>query len=229
MAKIKNKESIQLRSPEVQEIIGHIPRGFMRYGIGLILALLVALLLLCNFIPYGEVKSIPMVVLPNVSTTNVQSPYEGTVVQCLVKDGSKVSTGDTLLSVHSEGQQQTLIAPVNGKIRLCCFCAMNEPVKKGELLLEIFDTFSKIAPLQAIADSLPQSISLEKIQTIDLNLKGKMITFKLLKVIEDQSTGKKQALFQSERNFTNLQRQKVEGRVLMNDGVLLDKLIQFKR
>lgn len=229
MAKIKNKESIQLRSAEVQEIIGHIPRGFMRYGIGLILALLVALLLLCNFIPYSEDKSIPMVVLPNVSTTNVQSPYEGTVVQCSVKDGSKVSAGDTLLSVYSEGRQQPLIAPINGKIRLCCFCATNEPVKKGELLLEIFDTSSKIAPLQAIADSLPQSISLGKIQTIDLNLKGRMITFKLLKVIEDQSTGKKQALFQSERNFTNLQRQKVEGRVLMNDGVLLDKLIQFKR
>ena len=201
----------------------------MRYGIGLILALLIALLLVCNFIPYSETKSIPIVVLPNVSTTNVRSPYEGTITLCSVKDGSRVSTGDPLLSIHAEGRQQTLIAPVNGKIKLYSFCATNEPVKKGELLLAIFNIASKNAPLQAIADSLPQSISLEKLQTIDLNLKGKMITFKLLKVIEDQSTGKKQALFQSERNFTNIQRQKTEGLVLINNGVLLDRLIQFKR
>lgn len=225
----KNKEGIQLRSVEVQELIGHIPRGLMSYGIGLILALLVVLLLVCNFIPYSETKPIPMVVLPNVSTTSVRSPYEGTIVHCSVKDDSKVSIGDTLLSVYSDGLQRTLIAPVNGKIRFCSFCATNEPVKKGQLLLEIFNPSSKSAPLQAIADSLPQSLSLEQIQTIDLNLKGKMFTFQLLKVLEDQSTGKKQALFQSESDLEIYQRQKVEGKALLNEGVLLDKLIQFKR
>lgn len=229
MATNRNKEDIQLRSAEVQEIIGHIPKGFMRYGIGLILGLLVALLVVCNFIPYSETKSIPMVVLPNVPTTNVQSPYDGTIVQCSVKDDSKVSTGDTLLSVQSGGQRRTLISPVNGKIRLCSFCVTNEPVGKGKLLLEIFNTHSQNAPLQAIADSLPQNVSLENIQTININLKGRMTTFKLLKIIEDQSTGKKQALFQSERNLTNFQRQKAEGRILINDGVLLDKLIKFKQ
>ena len=44
MATDKSNDIVQLRTPEVQELIGHIPGGFMRYGIGLILALLLACL-----------------------------------------------------------------------------------------------------------------------------------------------------------------------------------------
>ena len=50
MSTDKSQDFIQLRSPEVQELIGHIPGGFMRYGIGLILFLLTIVLLTCNFI-----------------------------------------------------------------------------------------------------------------------------------------------------------------------------------
>ena len=69
------KDDIQLRSPEVQELIGHTPNGIIRYGIGIILAILIIILFICEFIPYQETISVPIKVIPNVTTQCVQAPF----------------------------------------------------------------------------------------------------------------------------------------------------------
>jgi hypothetical protein len=225
----KKKDIIQLRSPEVQELIGHIPNGFMRYGIGLILSLLIAILITCNFIPYKEVKSFSLRVLPSVPAVYVRSPFDGQITHCYVKDGLIVSSGDTLLTILVDGKLHILKATTCGKVRLCSFCIPNEPVMKGQKLMEVCEHTSTIGLLTAIADTLPQSIyHLKKQQSIDIDLNGESIPFKLVSVIEDKESSKKQALFQSENRMELTRQQRVEGKIVMNDGVLLDKLIQIK-
>lgn len=225
----KNKDIIQLRSLEVQELIGHIPGGFMRYGISLILALLVIVLLACSFIPYNETKSFPLRVLPNVSTEEIRSPYDGYITHCYVKEGTMVSIGDTLLSIHADGKLQSLKATNDGRVKLCSFCATNETIKKGQVLIEICQQVSKPEILLAIADTLPHFVSLKQFQTIEVDIRGQKIPFKIVQTIEDKESGKQQALFQSEKCMEVTRLYRAEGKVFTNDGVLLDKLVQIKR
>lgn len=224
----KSKDTVLLRSQEVQELIGHIPGGFMRYGIGLILVLLIAVLTVCNFIPYSEVKSFPLRILPNVSTEDIRSPVDGSITRCHVKEGMMVSTGDTLLAIHADGELRILRATACGKVRLCSFFVTNETVRKGQTLMEICQQSSRPKPLLAIADTLPRSVALGQLQTIEVDIYGRRIPFKMIQTIEDEESGKTQALFRSEQCLEATQPHRADGEAITNDGVLLDKLIQLK-
>lgn len=217
------------RSQEVQELLGHIPGGFMRHGIGIIFILLVAALLVCNFIPYAEVKSFPVRVLPNVPAEDIRSPYDGHITYCHVGEGAMVSAGDTLLTVFADGKQQALKATTHGKVRLCSFCVTNETVRKGQTLMEILQQDSTAKPLLAIADTLTLSVSVQELQAIDVNLCGQKIPFKIVRTIEDKGTGVRQALFQSEKRMEMSQSQRAEGKIVINRSTLLDRLVQTRR
>ena len=227
MSTDKSQDFIQLRSPEVQELIGHIPGGFMRYGIGLILFLLTIVLLTCNFIPYKETQNLQLRVLPNVSSQSIHAPFDGKITHCYVKEGTAVSVGDTLISMNANGQLHYLKATIRGKIKLRSFCAPNENIKKGETLLEICDYTHTSKVLIAIADTLPKSVSVEQLQTIELNIDGHVIPFKLNQIIEDKEKCKTRALFQAEKRINLAEQHQVESKITSNHGVLLDKLIQI--
>ncbi len=224
----KSKDTVLLRSQEVQELIGHIPGGFMRYGIGLILVLLIAVLIVCNFIPYSEVKSFPLRIVPNVPAEGIRSPVDGSITRCYVREGLTVSAGDTLLAIDVDGKPRILRATACGKVRLCGFLVTNETVRKGQLLMEICRQGYKPKALLAIADTLPQSVSLGQLQTIEVDIYGRRIPFKMIQTIEDEESGKTQALFRSEQCLEATQPHRADGEAITNDGVLLDKLIQLK-
>lgn len=224
----KSKDTVLLRSQEVQELIGHIPGGFMRYGIGLILVLLIAVLIVCNFIPYSEVKSFPLRIVPNVPAEGIRSPVDGSITRCYVREGMMVSTGDTLLAIDADGKSRILRATACGKIRLCRFLVTNETVRKGQMLMEIRQQSSMPKPLLAIADTLPHSVSLGQLQKIEVDIYGQRIPFMMLQTIEDEESGNTQALFRSELCIEATQPRRVDGEAVTNDGVLLDKLIQLK-
>lgn len=229
MATDKSNDIVQLRTPEVQELIGHIPGGFMRYGIGLILALLIAVLCVCNYIPYSDEQTLSMRVLPNVQTVSIYSPCEGSINRCYVKEGSHVDIGDTLLTIRTNETLHTLKAPESGYVEFCSFCVSNECVRKGQPLFELYEQQVSPRPLQAIADTLPRSVTDDQLRSIDVRLNGRFVPFKLVKIIEDKVTGHKQALFQSESCTKVIQQTKVSGIVTIHEGVLLDKLIQIRR
>lgn len=224
----KDKDIILIRSQEVQELIGHIPGGFMRYGIGLILVLLIAALLACSFIPYRDTQSFPLRVLPNVPSQCIRSPFDGNIAHCYVEEGAVVSPGDTLISMNVDGQLHYLKATARGKIKLCSFCAPNESIRKGQSLLEICDYSCMPKFLMAIADTLPETVPVGQIQTIELNIGGHVVPFKLVRIIEDKESCKKQGLFQSESCIGVTRQHLVEGKVVTDHGVLSDKLIQVK-
>ncbi|MCM1372050.1 MAG: hypothetical protein NC113_05090 [Bacteroides sp.] len=229
MTNNKNEDSIQLRSQEVQELIGHIPGGFMRYGIGLILVLLILVLVACNFIPYSETKSFQLRVLPNVPAESLCSPFDGNIMNCWVIEGSFVSAGDTLLTIHADGKLHILKAANNGKVKLCSFCERYETVKKGQPLIEIYQQNSIPQPLLLIADTLPNFIPLEQFHTIEVDIHGQEIPFNIVRTIEDKETGRIQALFQSDKYIEVTRQHRIMGKVVTYDGVLIEKLLQINK
>lgn len=223
------KDDIQLRSPEVQELIGHTPNGIIRYGIGIILAILIIILFICEFIPYQEAISVPIKVIPNVTTQCVQAPFAGTIKRCYVKNGEYVSTGDTLISIIVNGELLYIESISYGKTTLYSFCVPNEPVIKGQSLMGIESDTSLPKNMLAIADTLPNSISAERMQTIGINICGQKVPFKLVQIIENKELHQKRGLFQSDYHFKISKPYLTEGAVVINHGVLLDKLIQLNK
>lgn len=55
---MNNIDRIELRSEKVRKIIGDMPSGFIRYGISIIICILILLFTICYYIPYEGLKNI---------------------------------------------------------------------------------------------------------------------------------------------------------------------------
>lgn len=51
-------DKIELRSEKVRKIIGDMPSGFIRYGIGIITCIIILLFVICYFTPYKNGQNI---------------------------------------------------------------------------------------------------------------------------------------------------------------------------
>lgn len=129
------KESIQLYSPEVQELTGRVPGGIIHYGIGLILLLIITLLYICNFISYDEQIRLPLRVLPNMRIVEVRTTTAGTILQVNINDGDWVKASDTLFVILSGNQQIAITAPEDGRVRLDDYLLPHEPIHNTLLIL----------------------------------------------------------------------------------------------
>ena len=229
MSTEKSQDIVLLRSREVQELIGHVPGGFIRYGTGFILVLLVSALLLCEFVFSTKEECFPLRILPNVSVETVRSPSSGSIVCCNVEQGQIVAAGDTLLVIRTVGKHHILRADDHGKVKLCSFCIVNEPVRRGQLLMEICPEYSISKPFYAIADTLPDEVPLARFQTIEADMYGRKMVLKMVRIMEDRETGKKRALFQSETYLEIIRQQKTKGWISTGKGVLHDNLVKMIR
>ena len=225
MSTEKSQDIVLLRSREVQELIGHVPGGIIRYGTGFILVLLVSALLLCEFVFSTKEECFPLRILPNVSVETVRSPSSGSIVCCNVEQGHIVAAGDTLLVIRTVGKHHILRAGEPGKVNLCSFCIANKPVSKGQSLMEICPEQSISKPFYAIADTLPDEVPLARFQTIEADMYGRKMVLKMVRIMEDRETGKKRALFQSDTYLEIIRQQKTKGWVSTGKGVLHDDLV----
>ena len=229
MSTEKSQDIVLLRSREVQELIGHVPGGFIRYGKGFILVLLVSALLLCEFVFSTKEECFPLRILPNVSVETVRSPSSGSIVCCNVEQGQIVAAGDTLLVIRTVGKHHILRAGEPGKVNLCSFCITNEPVSKWQSLMEICPEQSISKPFYAIADTLPDEVPLARFQSIEADINGRKMAFRMVRIMENEEMGRKSALFQSETSMEIIREQKTKGRLNTGKAVLYDNLVKMIR
>ena len=160
----KNETLLNLRpAHEMEELMGPVPRGFLQYGIGLILLVLLMLVAATCFIPYPDTRTLTLQLQPNVRPAVLTAPGHGTVGRNALTDGAPVRRGDTLLTLHGSGGLTTLTAPCAGTLRLLSFCYEGEPVSPDQPLLEISPAGAAhaVATLQASAQNpLPETRSL---------------------------------------------------------------------
>ena len=101
----KKELSIQdranLRSQEVQEIIGNPPHWLIRWGIGLFFAVLIMLLGLSWFIHYPDTVSADFTLTSLNAPKPVDARISGKLTQLLVKDNAQVRSGQILGFIQS--------------------------------------------------------------------------------------------------------------------------------
>lgn len=107
--KRKTEDDIELRSEELQEIIGRIPSSIERYGI-LVMACIVLLLILGSFFfRYPDTIEAPIVITNSTPPINIVSKTSGKIVEVLMGNEESVSVNDVLAVIESDADYQDVL------------------------------------------------------------------------------------------------------------------------
>ena len=89
-------KNIQLRSEEVQEILGHIPSRIIRYGVTVILSVVLVLFVGSFFFKYPDILSAPVEVISYNAPAAVTAKTSGNLTSLFVVDSQQVAVNTVL-------------------------------------------------------------------------------------------------------------------------------------
>jgi len=96
-----NKAKLELRSTEVQEILGQIPSWIVRWGIGLIFLVVAAFMIGSFFFRYPEVIKAPIVITTENPPSYALAKSNGKITELYVEDKQLVNPGQKLLMIEN--------------------------------------------------------------------------------------------------------------------------------
>lgn len=102
-------DNLNLRSEEVQEILGRPPRCIVRWGITVILLVVVLLLLGCWFIKYPDVLQASITVSSENLPADVVARTSGRIDTLLVSEQQQVSQGDLLAMLENTASLEDVL------------------------------------------------------------------------------------------------------------------------
>jgi HlyD family secretion protein len=97
----KEEKEIEIRSDEVQEILGYIPPKYIRYGIAVITSCVIVLLVGTWFFKYPDIVRSRIVLVSESPAVDVKSMVTGKVESIFVADGVTVSKHQDLALVEN--------------------------------------------------------------------------------------------------------------------------------
>lgn len=152
---------IELKSTEIQELMGRMPSAIIRMGQGIILIIFVILFVCCLFFTY------PNYIFINSSISNVNSlkvvyaKHSGRIVNVYHHNGSLIHLGDTLCMIETEIGKQYTIAKSKGYIFLSSDMRTGNYINPKTTLCAITDTIYT-APYTTLFVSAEQTAHLKK-------------------------------------------------------------------
>lgn len=93
---MEEHELIELRSDEVQEILGTPPSWLVRWGTTVIVSIIVAMLALAYFVKYPDIIRASMIITTSQPPTSIVSRADGNIAKLYISEKQKVKTGDVL-------------------------------------------------------------------------------------------------------------------------------------
>lgn len=97
----KEIENIELRSEEVQEILGHIPSKIVRYGITAMSVIMLILFVGSFIFKYPDVIEAPFVLVTENPPAQITAKSNGNIHQLLVEDNQQVHSNDFLAIIQN--------------------------------------------------------------------------------------------------------------------------------
>lgn len=105
----ENNKDIELRSEEVQEVMGQVPAWIVRWGITLLFLVVVALLVGSCFFKYPDVITADMTLTGQHPATAVVTRAAGKIQELLVRDNRPVRQGDWLAVIENHADTDDAI------------------------------------------------------------------------------------------------------------------------
>ena len=148
----ENREHIELRSDEVQEIMSHVPNWMIRWGITLIFVLILMGLFICWFIKYPDVINGTAVLSTKQPTISLVNKMDGEIDALYFDDHVEVKKGDVIATLRN-----TLGG--EAKVYLEKLCSQVKESEKEDYLNVSFDDEGLVfGSLQADYQLLKKSI-----------------------------------------------------------------------
>ena len=105
----KRNKDIELRSEEVQEVMGQVPAWIVRWGIRLLFLVVVTLLVGSCFFKYPDVITADMTLTGQHPATAVVTRAAGKIQELLVRDNRPVRQGDWLVVIENHADTDDAI------------------------------------------------------------------------------------------------------------------------
>lgn len=96
------RRNIELRSEEVQEIMGQIPSWIVRYGTTVLFIVVFALIIVSYFFKYPDVIQAEMVLTSHHPVAQVVARTSGKISNLNVSDGERVKSGEILAIIQNQ-------------------------------------------------------------------------------------------------------------------------------
>jgi multidrug resistance efflux pump len=100
------KELVEVRSEEVEKILGYIPRWIIRWGITTMFIVIFVLLLGSWFFKYPDVISSPIIVITEDPPAEIVARVGGKIQQLFVEDNQQVKSGEFLAIIDTPANYQ---------------------------------------------------------------------------------------------------------------------------
>lgn len=140
---MEEHELIELRSDDVQEILGTPPNWLIRWGTTVMVGLICLLLLLAYFIKYPDTISAPVVITTSEPPTPIISRMDGNLTKLLVQEKQEVKAGDVLAIIQSTARYEDIIKAdqvvallQNKSIEALAFTELDKNLLLGEIQTE---------------------------------------------------------------------------------------------
>jgi multidrug resistance efflux pump len=104
------KSSVELRSHEIDEVLGQPPVWLVRWGISVVFFVLAVLFLSAWFVKYPDIVSAPMRVLAVSPPRSVVTRTEGKLTRLLATDDAPVRAGQILAYIESTADHAEVLA-----------------------------------------------------------------------------------------------------------------------
>lgn len=105
----KEGKEIELRSEEVQEVLGSVPGWILRKGITLLACIVVVLFVGSWLFKYPEIISTPMILTTVTPPASIVAKISGKIVLLQIKDQQIVRTGDCLALLENPASYKDIL------------------------------------------------------------------------------------------------------------------------
>lgn len=132
------REALEARSAEVQQIIGRPPHWLVRGGIGVFLGVLLLVFGAASAIEYPEIVQASVTLRFTGGPLVVEASGEGRLQDLPLENGATVEQGQLLAVLGREGAAgDRIVAPAGGTLLYAGVLEAGQPVKAGQTLFQI--------------------------------------------------------------------------------------------
>ena len=146
--------NIEIRSPQIEDILGKQPNWIIRAGIGVISTIILLIFTSSFIIKYPDVVTAPVVILSENIPAEISAKASGKICQLMVLDKQKVVENEILAVIENTANYKHVIA-LDSTVSL---------FKKDILLdnINIADADSNFSDTLSVGDLQPDYIALKK-------------------------------------------------------------------
>ena len=220
---MEEHEKIEIRSEEVQEILGTPPRWIVRWGTTFVVLGVLLLIYFSYLIKYPDVVTVPMTITTSIEPVEVVAKRSGHLSRLLVRENSAVDFGDIMVVIQNPAYLEDVLLLDSLSVEMQLFSIQDfltfEP-PEGLELGELQSNYSRFIQLfKDFTNVVTSRYDQQRKNTLDLEIQSIKRSIKELEKKYEKAHNEYLIRDDQVRVAQQLLAQKVESRKALEDAV----------